>query len=773
MITRSLLRFLKRTPWSTAMALVGMALGVASIVSVHLVSASISSRLDGLVPSSLADFSYYLYRDNLHTDDYFELRRLWRSGELPRVNRVSPVVDESAQIAGQSVRVLGTDLLSHIPSGETQTEPGQFVFNGVWVDETLKHTIPLPINGIIEAPEGTLLADISIAHDLLDWPDDQLSYIGLVIEQALDQSLELAENLLPGFGAGLPVSEPTLEIGPGWQLVNTAGQYPARAFGKSVLFNIAALGMLALLVAWLLIYQVAVSWLRRLWPVFDRLHVLGVEWQHLCNYFLGAIGLLASIAAALGLMLGWWLATKLLAMSLPNDVVALDLDAWVVLKAFSSALVVSCLGGAWAFSRSQRGGSGSLLAFITTLVLLTCGLFCVSQPDTGLAGGFFAIAVLSLAAGQTIGPLLTLLRRWSASIGGPYLIRIGIREALWHPAELSVALAGLALSIATAIGVGLMIDSFRLDFTQMLDHRLKYDVVTEGDPAALDALVKTPELANQAIRVQRYRTADIRVEGALVELNLTRMDAFESARYAYRKGLGQSEVLLSEQAAKTFDVLPQETLKILGNTVTVVGIFSAFGDLKPRVIADDQSVIAQAISDATKTSSVALSSSAPQTLASALTRSSLGLEIRLQSDIRRIALEVFDQTFAITTVLITIALLVAAISVYIAVTTLRLNRQTGRLLLDTLGVKRVEQSLTNLALGVGMGSVAMSVAVPLGVMFGWILCNVINPRAFGWTIELQVSASAVLWPCAWGMLAAILAGMLQIGGKEEGASYGR
>lgn len=170
---------------------------------------------------------------------------------------------------------------------------------------------------------------------------------------------------------------------------------------------------------------------------------------------------------------------------------------------------------------------------------------------------------------------------------------------------------------------------------------------------------------------------------------------------------------------------------------------------------------------------MALSSSAPQTLASALTRSSLGLEIRLQSDIRRIALEVFDQTFAITTVLITIALLVAAISVYIAVTTLRLNRQTGRLLLDTLGVKRVEQSLTNLALGVGMGSVAMSVAVPLGVMFGWILCNVINPRAFGWTIELQVSASAVLWPCVWGMLAAILAGMLQIGGKEEGASYGR
>jgi DNA-binding IclR family transcriptional regulator len=100
MIPLALLRFLGRTPWSTAMALVGMALGVASIVSVHLVSASISSRLDGLVPSSLADFSYYLHRENLQTHDYVELRRRWRSGALPTLERLSPVVDETAQIAG-------------------------------------------------------------------------------------------------------------------------------------------------------------------------------------------------------------------------------------------------------------------------------------------------------------------------------------------------------------------------------------------------------------------------------------------------------------------------------------------------------------------------------------------------------------------------------------------------------------------------------------------------------------------------------------------------
>ena len=104
---------------------------------------------------------------------------------------------------------------------------------------------------------------------------------------------------------------------------------------------------------------------------------------------------------------------------------------------------------------------------------------------------------------------------------------------------------------------------------------------------------------------------------------------------------------------------------------------------------------------------------------------------------------------------------------------MRLNRQTGRNLLNTLGVNRTEQLLMNMALGAGLGLVAIIIALPLGVMFGWILCNVINPRGFGWTIELQLSAEALLRSCTWGMLAAIAAGILQGGDDEEGAFGGR
>ena len=785
MIALALLRFLARTPWSTAMAVTGMALGVTSIVSVHLVSASISSRLDGLVPAALVGYSHYLHRDKLDTNDYFALRRLWRTGAFPNVKRLSPLVDETTLIEGQTVRVLGTDLLASPPSTviNTSEKAGsvegistvaeQFSWNGAWVDESLKDQLSLPINGVIQAPKGTLLADIATAHDLLGWPANQLSYIGVVLSDRFTGVIETAEKLLPGFGAGFPSAKPSLDLSPGWQLISTAEQYPAREFGKSILFNIAALGMLALLVAWLLIYQVAVSWLRRLWPVFERLHVLGVEWQQLRLYFLFSIGLVATLAAALGLLAGWGLARWLLTMAVPGQEINLNLDSWVIFKAVGSSVAVCLLGGTWAFNRSQQEVSRNVWPVIVTVALLLAAIWCLFQPATGLAGGFFAIAVLSLAASQAIAPLLIQLRRWASMIRGSYLLRIGVREALWHPRELSVALAGLSLAIATSIGVALMVDSFRVDFSQMLDHRLKYDLIAEGDETALSGLVHTNKSATLADRQQVYRQANMRVNGLLIELNITRMDPFESSRYGFNRSLAINEVLISEQASRALQLSVGDRLTVSGEAMTISGLFSAFGDLKPRLIVDERSPLATALKTELTIDSVAFKSEQPEALVAELREQFPALELRLQSDIREVALKTFDQTFAITTVLITIALLVAAISVTIAVTSMRLNRQTGRQLLNTLGVNRTEQLIMNTALGTGLGVVAIVIALPLGVMFGWILCHVINPRAFGWTIELQLSAEALVRSCSWGMIAAIAAGMLQGGGHEEGAFGGR
>jgi putative ABC transport system permease protein len=145
------------------------------------------------------------------------------------------------------------------------------------------------------------------------------------------------------------------------------------------------------------------------------------------------------------------------------------------------------------------------------------------------------------------------------------------------------------------------------------------------------------------------------------------------------------------------------------------------------------------------------------------------LRLQLQKELRRTALATFDQTFAITTVLIVIAMIVAGIGVYVAVTTLRLNKLAGSKLLVGMGVSRFESVGMDFALGLGIGLIAMLLAVPLGAAFGWILCSVINPRAFGWTVQLQFSLQAVAMPVVWGLVAAACAGLIRLGRQEEGA----
>ena len=101
----------------------------------------------------------------------------------------------------------------------------------------------------------------------------------------------------------------------------------------------------------------------------------------------------------------------------------------------------------------------------------------------------------------------------------------------------------------------------------------------------------------------------------------------------------------------------------------------------------------------------------------------------------------------------------AVIGLYNAITALRLNQLATSDLLDALGVNRSEKRRVDLLRGLTIGLFAVLLALPLGLVMGAVLCQVINPRAFGWSIELQLSVPAMLWPLGLGIAAAVLAGL--------------
>jgi putative ABC transport system permease protein len=50
-------------------------------------------------------------------------------------------------------------------------------------------------------------------------------------------------------------------------------------------------------------------------------------------------------------------------------------------------------------------------------------------------------------------------------------------------------------------------------------------------------------------------------------------------------------------------------------------------------------------------------------------------------------------------------------------------------------------------------------AIPLGHIFSWILINIINKRAFGWSIDFSISYTIILQSLLVAVLGALAAGI--------------
>jgi hypothetical protein len=265
LLLRSQLRFAWTTPLTTATALLGLALGIASIVAVHQICDRVVASLDAIVPAHLRAVTHRATRPDLSAADYFELRRSWRRGALPQVSVMAPYLEGRLPYAGRSLTVSGTDWLA-MPRGVAASGSagaasavvfGASAYGTGLGDLQAGDRLQLAgreielLGSTDLAGEPRLIADIALAHTLLaPQPAERLSAVLLRVDDPLAELRSLLNRFLPGFDAGLPVPEgPTL---PGWQVQDLALLMPEQRFGRSVLFNLGALGTLSILVAWFL-----------------------------------------------------------------------------------------------------------------------------------------------------------------------------------------------------------------------------------------------------------------------------------------------------------------------------------------------------------------------------------------------------------------------------------------------------------------------------------------------------------------------------------------
>ncbi len=770
LLIRHQLRYLARTPAATAAQVFGTALGVASLVAVHLVSERIKAELDANAPREV---THLLRGAALDEDAYFELRARWRSGQFPDVEAMVPVVEGHAWTAGRPRRLSGMDLLADRRPGETDTNvdgggDGDAITDLLTRDAVLAgaalgfergdvirlNDFEVSVVGTFGTTADGFLADIATARRILgrDGPT------AVWLRTGADDPV--LERWLPGSTAGFRQAG-ALHLGEGLVARPLAEAEPTRRFALALLFNLGALGLLALFVSTFLIYQSAHANVTRRAASDAQLAALGVSRGTLRTLFVGEGTLLGLAGAGLGVCAGWALAVVLMPAPTPSSN-GVSLSAVAIAKGGIGGISVAAFG---ALAASRQSAKPNLrLAWAAGAAVL---LLASVASDT-LAASFGIVLALCLLQVAVLVPgtgtfLARLLARGQRRIA--ITRRAAMRSATGQLAEVHVAVGALSVAVAAAIGIGVMVESFRQDFVGMLEQRLWDGIQVEttatlpGVPASLDDLRASPGVVD----VRAYARAPVTINGLSANVLLTRGDIAEARRYGYGAPF-QDAILLNEAGARTLAAGPGDAVRVAGGRgarmMRVVHVFRDYGVPGPRIVAavDHVQPILEGIAyDSFSVRTGEGRATAP--LKADLEARFPTAEIRDQSEIRRRALDVFDRTFLIASQLTLIALLVAVAGLYNALSELQARRRGENRLLYTLGVGRGRIASLAMQQNALIGLAAAVLGIPLGLAIAWVLCTEVNPRAFGWSIPWTPGLANVLPPVSLGVAAALLAGL--------------
>lgn len=778
LLAKSQLRFAWRHPVGLVASLAGVVLATTAVVGVHQVAQSLRTELEDAASTAAFGHTHVLARAELAEADYFDLRRRWRRGEFSGIEAMIPVVDDFLAVDGESYRLLGFDPVAigtaGTPGGvgtplasgaggswlgsadlaafltEDVVLAGADVAEAIAASGSLANVRVEPI-AAATADNRTLFADLPTAQRLLG-REGRLDAIWIRAVGTRVRLLDWLDGLLPGVAAALPAyADPIVD---GFSVTSRRQWNPLQQFADASTFNLGMLALLSVVMAAFLAAQASFSNAARRRREFEQMAALGVP-AFYPRFLMVAEGLLlGSLGAAFGVVAGVVVAQLLLGATLADER-PVELDAWLLGKAFFCGVLVTALGPLFALRQSKmRPGVVAVLA----AALVAAGL---AQGSLGavfaalLAGCFLQIAGIAPSVGAGMRGVATRLSSRLAT-------RANLRAATTRGGEIKLALGALSVAVAAAMGMGLMVESLRHDFTAMLQQRVPAGIYLGDSEGAFDDADVAWVRGLAGVRdMRRYGEFEANLPQGRVRVVAADLDASETARYDYHEALADG-AMLNEVGARRFGLGVGDTLTLrtggIVATVPIAHVFRDFGAPLPRVLLPLGVAQPFAASIAWPRLSIrADDDQLAQLLATLGTRYG-SHRVRDDRQIRRFANAVFDRSFQVSRALAVVALAVAAVGMYAALSAL-LNAQAREFrLLSAVGFARAEIWRQGLAQASILGVVASLAALPFGIFVAWVLCAVVNPQAFGWSIGLRFDASALAYPMLLGIGAAVLAG---------------
>ncbi|NDG70280.1 MAG: FtsX-like permease family protein [Proteobacteria bacterium] len=657
---------------------------------------------------------------------------------------------------------------------------------------TLRHGFDLKTDDAAVASDPRIAAmDVGWAQQLLDL-GGRLTSIQIRVEDPLAMDAVIAT--LRG------IAPPDALIGP-----------PARRGAETELMlaafqlNLTALSLVSMVVGVYLIYNSLSATVVRRRHEIGILRANGATKLEVMALFLGEGLCCGFLGTLLGLVLAGPLAAILAApvsqtVSSLYALVTIEqpvLTSGQVLLAFAAGLGASLIA-AWRPAAEAAGCDPALVLrpgsqadsfsvysrhwgfWGTACLLLSAGLSWGALHGGGEFLAFASVALLVAGFSLLVPAAVNLFVRL---VHGPgWMVRLAAQHLGRSLHRNAVTIAALAVAVAMTVSVSVMIHSFRASVTSWLGNTLVADLFIA--PAANEITGLQSFLPSASVAwVQR----DPRLKELATFREMPVPWGEKSANLAIIEGSARGEldfiagppdaraifhqpgmVAVSESFANRHGTKPGDVLEFSSPkgpaAFRVVGIIKDFTRDSGLVMIDRPN-FRQFWSDE-RLHSLSISLNDPATSASFAEdfRANFGrageLSIYTNSDLRRRVMEIFDQTFAVTSVLRAIAVVVAIAGVLLSLTTLVVEREREIGILRSQGASCAQVRWLILSEAAMIGLLAAIVGLLCGASMAMVLTWVINKAFFGWTIELRYPLGVLLSTPLWIIPAALFAAWL-------------
>lgn len=400
-------------------------------------------------------------------------------------------------------------------------------------------------------------------------------------------------------------------------------------------------------------------------------------------------------------------------------------------------------------------------------------------PLAGYTAALFLVASASLLAPLLVSKGAGLL----SNFFGVQSLLAG-RSLVGALRRSSVLVATLATAVAMMTSVGIMVGSFRETMLTWLDRQIRADFYLR--PAGDAAIDRHPTISEEVARrieaipgvaaVDRFRAYAIRYNGLPATLGSgdTRAQLRYGRTYLYQGNITDAAqalvkgegVLISEPFSEKHKLKVNDriTLPLRDKRIDfrVAGIFLDYSSENGIVILDRNALLKYLPDDEPTNLAVYLSPNAdraaikPQIEAAYAPRRIVVFE---NSSLRREAIRIFDQTFAVTYALEAVAIFVAVVGVAGAMLALIMDRRREIALLRFLGAAASQVRGIVLFEAGFIGLFSQILGLLCGGLMSLILIFVINKQSFGWTIQFHLPVAALLSALAFVFMATVLAGL--------------